>query len=52
MKHKTTSYTVRPPMYPGAADETYFARKALEILGAILSGTGALTFMLLMVAMA
>ena len=46
------SSTVRQPMYPGAADEGYFARKALEILTALLSGTGAMTLMLLLVAMA
>lgn len=44
--------TIRQPMYPGAADERYFANKALEILTAILSGTCALTVMLLMVTMA
>lgn len=52
MKHRNAVYTTRPPMYPGAADETYFAQKALEILGAILSGTGALTIMLFLVTMA
>ena len=44
--------TIRQPMYPGAADERYFAEKALDILAAILSGTGALAFMLLLVTMA
>ena len=46
-----THSPVRQPMYPGAADERYFAGKALEILTAVLSGTGALTFMVLLVAM-
>lgn len=53
MKHTINSCsTVRHPMYPGAADERYFAEKALEILAAILSGTGALAVMLLLVTMA
>lgn len=53
MKHKKIRYAaVRQPMYPGAADERYFAEKALEILAAVLSGTGALTVMLLLVTMA
>ena len=53
MKHKNVCYTaVHQPIYPGAADERYFAEKALEILAAILSGTGALTVMLFLVTMA
>lgn len=53
MKHRNIRYTaIRQPMYPGAADERYFTEKALEILTAILSGTGALTAMLLLIAMA
>lgn len=52
MKHKNIPSNVRQPMYPGAAGEEYFARKALEILTALISGTGAITFMLLLVAMA
>ena len=53
MKHTTHSYsTVRQPMYPGAADERYFSDKALEILLAILSGTGALSLMMLIITMA
>lgn len=52
MKHTVMTHpSIRPPMYPGAADERYFAGKALEILAAVLSGTGALTFMVLLVAM-
>lgn len=43
-------YTFHQPMYPGAADARYFTRKALEILIAILSGTGALTFMVFLMA--
>ena len=53
MKHTAISYsTLRQPMYPGAADERYFAEKAMEILAAILSGTGVLAVMLLLVTMA
>ena len=53
MKHTNMRYTAaRQPMYPGAADERYFAEKALEIPTAILSGTGALTNMPVLVAMA
>lgn len=53
MKHRNAHpAAVRQPMYPGAADETYFAEKAMEILAAILSGTGALTLMLMLVTMA
>jgi len=53
MKHHTIRYTaVHQPMYPNAADDRYFARKALEILTAILTGTGTVTAMLLLAAMA
>ena len=53
MKHNNQHTAMyRQPMYPGAADERYFAQRSLEILSAILSGTGALTIMLLFVAMA
>ena len=53
MKHTAIFYSaVRQPIYPGAADERYFAEKAMEILAAVLSGTGALAFMLLLVTMA
>lgn len=39
----------RCPLYPGAADDRYFAEKALNILTAIVSGMGfvsALLFLL------
>lgn len=53
MKHTIHSYSaVRQPMYPGAADERYFTDKALEILAAILSGTCALSLMLVIITMA
>lgn len=47
-----THPSIRQPMYPGAADERYFAGKALEILAAILTGTGAISLMMLLVMMA
>lgn len=49
MKHNNIPYSIRQPMYPGAADSRYFREKALEILTAVLSGTGALTIMLILV---
>lgn len=53
MKHAVITHsTIRQPMYPGAADERYFTGKALEILAAVLTGTGAVSFMMLLVAMA
>ena len=51
MKQQFVPYSVRQPMYPGAADPRYFKEKALEILTAVLSGTGAVTVMLFLVAM-
>ena len=53
MKHThMIQSSFRQPMYPGAADERYFAGKALEILAAILTGTGAISLMMLLVMMA
>ena len=51
MKHTTNSSALtvckpRTPMYPGAADDRYFADKALDILTAIVSGMGMITAML------
>ena len=45
IRHSTT----RQPMYPNAADERYFTQKALEILTAVISGTGVITLMLFLV---
>ena len=36
----------RCPIYPGAADDNYFAAKALDILTAIVSGMGMITAIL------
>lgn len=51
MKHTTRNsalalYKPRCPQYPGAADDRYFAAKALDILTAIVSGMGMITAML------
>ena len=53
MKYKNMLYpTQHHPLYPGAADASYFAAKALEILTAILAGTGSLAIMMLLIMMA
>lgn len=53
MKRRTVySLPICQPLYPNAADANYFAEKALEILSAVVSGTGTVTIMLLLVAMA
>lgn len=44
-----TVYKPRQPIYPNAADDRYFARKALDILTAIVSGMGLITAMLFLV---
>lgn len=54
MKYTNQSSTLtvhksRAPMYPGAADDRYFAEKALNILTAIVSGMGLVTAMLFLV---
>ncbi len=51
MKHAIHNSTLsihksRAPQYPGAADDRYFAAKALDILTAIVSGMGMITAML------
>lgn len=51
MKHTAnnsalTIYKPRCPQYPGAADDRYFASKALDILTAIVSGMGMITAIL------
>lgn len=43
---------VHQPIYPNAADARYFTGKALEIFTAILTGTGVMTAMLVLAAMA
>ncbi|MBR5126541.1 MAG: hypothetical protein IKU68_07385 [Oscillospiraceae bacterium] len=39
------------PAYPNAADPAYFTEKALEILAACVSGFGAVSFMVLLMAL-
>lgn len=58
MKHKN-QYSVHAahssicqPAYPNAADTNYFARKASEILTAIVSGMGIATLMTLILIIA
>ena len=53
MKHSNlyptqTSRNFHQPAYPNAADTNYFARKASEILTAIISGMGIVTVMTLL----
>ncbi len=54
-KHKRSRhlsvYKPRQPMYPNAADSQYFARKALDIVTAIVSGLGFVSAMLFLVTM-
>lgn len=44
-----TIYRPRRPSYPNAADNGYFARKALDIVTAIVSGLGLISAMLFLV---
>lgn len=44
--------TTKQPMYPNAADHNYFARKALDVMTAIVSGMGFATAMVFLVTMA
>ena len=50
--HHTSTLTIyqpRAPRYPGAANDQYFAQKALNILTALVSGMGLVTAMLFLV---
>ena len=54
MKHTNYSSPMakvqtRAPRYPGAANDQYFAEKALNILTALVSGMGLVTAMLFLV---
>lgn len=44
-----TIYRPRQPIYPGAADDSYFSAKALDILTALISGMGLVSAMLFLV---
>ena len=56
MKNKKT-YThlriveTKAPRYPNAADHNYFARKALDVMTAIVSGCGLFSAMIFLVTM-
>lgn len=45
-------YKPNQPAYPNAADNTYFAEKALNVITAIVSGIGFVSAMLFLVTMA
>ncbi|MBO7252935.1 MAG: hypothetical protein J6V25_09970 [Oscillospiraceae bacterium] len=49
---KLTVYTPNQPAYPNAADNQYFATKALNVMTAIVSGMGFISAMLFLVTMA
>ena len=56
MKNKKTYSHLRivetkGPRYPNAADHTYFARKALDVMTAIASGFGLFSAMIFLVTM-
>ena len=56
MKNKKTYDHLRvlqpkQPRYPNAADHTYFARKALDVMTAIASGFGLFSAMIFLVTM-
>ena len=53
--HNTASTrpnVTRQPAYPNAADDRYFAGKALDLLTAIVSGMGLVSAMLFLVTLA
>jgi len=45
-------YQPKQPAYPNAADDRYFAAKALNVMTAIVSGMGFISAMLFLVTMA
>ncbi|MGN0977285.1 MAG: hypothetical protein ACI4PH_04445 [Faecousia sp.] len=45
-------YKPSQPVYPNAADNNYFAEKALNVITAIVSGLGFVSAMLFLVTMA
>lgn len=47
-----TVYTPKQPRYPNAADDRYFAEKAVNIFTSIVSGMGFVSAMLFLVTMA
>jgi len=56
MKRKSTYshlsiVRTKEPIYPNAADHNYFARKALDVVTAIVSGFGLFSAMIFLVTM-
>lgn len=53
-KRKQSIYLVerKAPRYPNAADREYYARKAIDIATAIVSGLGLVSVMLFLVVLA
>jgi len=56
MKHKKNYSHLRivksgEPIYPNAADHSYFARKALDVMTALASGVGLFSAMIFLVTM-
>ncbi|MBQ8834664.1 MAG: hypothetical protein IJ001_07055 [Oscillospiraceae bacterium] len=51
-RHLTVHYYQPKPIYPNAADPSYFTEKALDILTAIVSGLGFATAMLFLITLA
>ena len=51
-KNNTYANNHRQPAYPNAADDSYFAGKALDLLTAIVSGMGFVSAMLFLVTLA
>lgn len=51
-KHRClTIYKPSQPAYPNAADNSYFARRAVDIITAIVSGLGFVSAMLFLLTM-
>ncbi len=46
-----TVYKPRQPAYPNAADERYFAKRALNVMTALVSGMGFVSAMVFLVTM-
>ena len=46
-----TVYDPKQPKYPNAADQNYFAQKALDVMTAIVSGIGFASAMLFLITM-
>lgn len=51
-RRNLTIYKSSQPAYPNAADNSYFAAKALNVMTAIVSGMGFVSAMLFLVTMA